>query len=186
MLRSSNTGTVRAGFLRRWWRWWSVVKVVEWGGGVRSEEEEWGGGVRRRRSEEEEWRGGVRRRSEEEWGGVRRSEEEWGGVRRSEEEWGGVRRSNYMQWRHAGKFKQGRTKLADYAFFSVPPRVRHNRGIKIGLLWIVRVLHMAKLLSKLVYSRVIAVSLLGKDKFPQVYWRIFRMFHSEESICHKN
>ena len=28
---------------------------------------------------------------------------------------------------------------------------------------------MAKLLSKLIYSRVIAVSLLGKDKFPQVY-----------------
>ena len=25
-------------------------------------------------------------------------------------------------------------KLADYAFFNVHPRVRHNRGIKIGLL----------------------------------------------------
>jgi hypothetical protein len=85
-------------------------------------------------------------------------------------------RHNYMQWRHASKLKQGRTKLADYAFFSVPPRVWYNGGIKIGLLWIVRVPRMAKLLSKLIYSRVIAVSLLGRDKFPQVYWRIFRMF----------
>ena len=34
---------------------------------------------------------------------------------------------------------------------------------------LVRVPHMAKLLSKLIYSRVIAVSLLGREKFPQVY-----------------
>jgi hypothetical protein len=34
---------------------------------------------------------------------------------------------------------------------------------------LVRVPHMAKLLSKLIYIRVIAVSLLGRDKFPQVY-----------------
>jgi hypothetical protein len=32
-----------------------------------------------------------------------------------------------------------------------------------------RVPRMAKLLSKLIYSTVIAVSLLGRDKFPQVY-----------------
>ena len=34
---------------------------------------------------------------------------------------------------------------------------------------LIRVPHMAKLLSKLIYSRVLAVSMLGKDKFPQVY-----------------
>jgi hypothetical protein len=34
---------------------------------------------------------------------------------------------------------------------------------------LVRVPHMVKLLSKLIYSRVIAVSLLERDKFPQVY-----------------
>ena len=33
---------------------------------------------------------------------------------------------------------------------------------------LVRVPHMVKLLSKLIYSRVIAVSLLGRDKFPHV------------------
>jgi hypothetical protein len=37
-----------------------------------------------------------------------------------------------MQWRHAGEFKQDRLKLADYAFFSVYPRVWYNRGIQIG------------------------------------------------------
>jgi hypothetical protein len=35
----------------------------------------------------------------------------------------------------------------------------------IERLILVRVPHMAKLLSKLIYSRVIAVSLLGRDKF---------------------
>jgi hypothetical protein len=82
-----------------------------------------------------------------------------------------------MQWRHAGEFKQGRTKLADYAFFSVP----HVYDTIEGLI-------LAKLLSKLMYSRVIAISLLGRDKFPRVYWRIFRMFTKlqRESIRHKN
>jgi hypothetical protein len=39
---------------------------------------------------------------------------------RSEEEWGGVMtsviiniRHNYIQWRHAGRFKQGCVRLAD-------------------------------------------------------------------------
>jgi hypothetical protein len=112
----------------------------------------------------------------------RNEEEEWGGMRRSEEEWGGVMTSliinichNYMQWCHAGVFKHDQAKLADYAFFSVSPHVWYNRGINLGLLWIV-VPRMAKLLSKLIYSRVIAVSLLGRDNFPRVYWRIFRMF----------
>jgi hypothetical protein len=34
---------------------------------------------------------------------------------------------------------------------------------------LVRVRHMVKLLSNLIYCRVIAVSLLVRDKFPQVY-----------------
>jgi hypothetical protein len=77
------------------------------------------------------------RRSEEEWGGVRRSEEEWGGVRRSEEECGRVMtsliiniRHNYMHWRHAGELKHDRSKLADYACFSVP----HVYGTIEGLM----------------------------------------------------
>jgi hypothetical protein len=54
------------------------------------------------------------------WWRRRNEEEECGGVRRSEEEWGGVMtsliiniRHNYMQWCHAGVFKQGCVRLAD-------------------------------------------------------------------------
>jgi regulator of replication initiation timing len=48
---------------------------------------------------------------------------------------------------------------------------------------------MAKFLSKLIYSRVIAVSLLEKDKFPQVYFEGFFVClqnYSKEFIHHKN
>jgi hypothetical protein len=58
-------------------------------------------------------------------------------------------RHNHMQWRHAVQYKHDWVKLADYAFFSVPPRVWYNRGINLGLLWLV-VPRMAKLLSKLI------------------------------------
>ena len=47
---------------------------------------------------------------------------------------------------------------------------------------------MAELLSKLIYSRVIAVSLLGRDKFSQAIEGFFVCLqnYSEESIRHKN
>jgi hypothetical protein len=101
-----------------------------------------------------------------------------------------------MQWHHAGLFGRNWTKLADYAFFSVCDTIEGLMLACYALLlgtetsWDMSVFfdkslreynaRMAKLLSKLIYSRVIAVSLLGRDQFPQVYWRIFRMFHSEE------
>ena len=45
---------------------------------------------------------------------------------------------------------------------------------------------MTKLLSKLIYSRVIAVSLLGKDKFSTGIFFVCLQNYSEESIRHKN
>ena len=62
-------------------------------------------------------------------------------------------------------FGQNGTKLAEYRHFLASLQVCDTiEGLRL-----VRVPHMAKLLSKLIYSRVIAVSLLGRDKFPQVY-----------------
>jgi hypothetical protein len=150
---SSNIDTFRPGFLR----WWSVVEC---------------GGV---------WWSVV------ECGGVWWSVVECGGVWWSVVECGGVW---WRSWRHSSlayviiicndvtreSFNKDGQNLLTKHFLASPHVCDTMEGLRLACYEQFESLTWQKLLLKLIYSRVIAVSLLEKDNFPQVYWRIFRMF----------
>jgi hypothetical protein len=115
-----------------------------------------------------------------ECGGVWWSVVECGGVWWSVVEGGCVMtsliniRHNYMQWRHADVFKHDQAKLADYAFFSVSPRVWYNRGINLGLLLLVVWFNerLYKIYKRLVTSIVYILTTL----LLEVFWQVAEIY----------